>query len=102
MSRRSDCELESIDEAKRRREIELTFSGSTETSVEEVGTTSVGRTELGFTDERDRRVLKVVPEETDESALENVSDFRIFGKRVEQDDDLSVIHARKGQSRSRK
>jgi hypothetical protein len=85
-----------VRERERELKSQLTFSSSTETSVEEVVTTSVGRTELGFSDERDRRVLKVVPEETNESVFENVSDFRIFGKRVEQDDDLSIIHAREG------
>lgn len=61
----------------------LTFSSSTETRIEEVVTTSISRAVLCFPNERDGRVLKIVPKEFDECVFENVTDFRIRRKRVE-------------------
>ena len=61
----------------------LTFSSSTETRIEEVVTTSISRTILCFPNERDGRVLKIVPKEFDECVFENVTNFRIRRKRVE-------------------
>jgi len=60
---------------ERDREGRLAFSSSTEARVEEVVTTSISRAILCFTDERDGRMLKIVPKEFDECVFKNVSDF---------------------------
>ena len=72
----------------------LTFSGCPETSVEEVVAATISIAVFSFADVGDGRMLKVVPKESDESVLEDVTDLRIGRQRVEKDDDLRRDQAR--------